>query len=154
MARERLLFLDEDLDKRLARELRLRGRHAETIYKTDLCGTDDTPLVAKLDELYGADVVLVTGNDGMPTENGDGFRVERVALATIDTEHPDGYHLNEWRRENVHRWAHAMQTQAPGTMVRYGGARPRPWRVRTQRRLWTPAQGVKLAERYARTPTA
>lgn len=105
MARERLLFLDEDLDKRLARELRLRGRMAETIYKTDLQGASDNELVTALDSRYGQGVVLITGNDNMPIENGESFKVGRVALATIDTEYPDGYHLEEWRREIIHRWA-------------------------------------------------
>jgi hypothetical protein len=150
MARERLLFLDEDLDKRIARELRLRGRQSETIYKTDLQGFGDCELLVELNRRYGAGAVLVTGNDWMPIENGDGFRVEQVALATIDTEHPDGYHLDEWRREIIHRWAHHMQTQEPGTVVRYSAARHGVWKMRTQKRLWAPVAGTRLAERYAR----
>ena len=130
MARERLLFLDEDLDKRLRRELVLRGRRAESIYRTELQGSTDAELLDALNDLYGADVVLVTGNDGMPIENGDGFQVGQVALATIDTEHPDGYHLNEWRCEAVHAgrtrcrpsedvpFVVELRDDGPGVMVR------------------------------------
>lgn len=153
MARERLLFLDEDLDKRLSRELMARGRRCETIYRTDLQGSTDEALLTALNATYGVDVVLVTGNDGMPIENGDGFEVGLVAVATVDTEHPDGYHLNEWRREVIHRWAHVIQEQDAGTIRRYGAASHRPWTLRVQKRLCTPVQGTKLAETLCASTT-
>ena len=152
MARDkRLLFLDEDLDVALARELRVRGRLALSIYKTMLVGGDDAVVVDALNKRYGTRAVFVTANYWMPVENGEDFGLGEIALAVVDSQHPDGYHLKEWRSEVVHRWAHSMQEQAPGSIVRYG-LRRGPWTM--QKRLWPPASATtSLAERYGRRET-
>ena len=53
----------------------------------------------------------------------DDGEVIRPAKLWNDTESaPDA-----WRREIVHRWAHLMVAQRPGSIVRYSAARGRRW---------------------------
>ena len=134
MARERLLFLDEDVPKRLAKELRDRGRNTTTIYSTDLKGRRDHELLPELVPRFGPNVVLVTADEDMPEQHGKALREAGMTVAVIDGRHKQhGYPDEEqdaWKREVVHRWAHTMQLQAVGTIRRYSLHRHGEWRSR------------------------
>ncbi len=93
----RELILDDMLPRALAGELRARGRPARTVADLGLEGATDAELAA-LDgvlvtttPLFAATVALVGGRDAAA------------------------------RREAVHRHAHAMTTQRPGSTRRYVG---------------------------------
>jgi len=85
----RLLYLDEDLPKRLATELNRRGRNALSVYADEKKGTLDGDLVSMLYERFGQDVVLVTANESMPIEHEAVLTATGVALAVVDGDHGD-----------------------------------------------------------------
>ena len=74
--------------------------------------------------------VLVTGDDAMPSDHGDLLRKLGITLATVDGRVPLGYTQDAWGRDVIHRWAHAMQTQQPGTWRRYSLTKHGLWTVR------------------------
>ena len=110
---ERLLHLDENLPRRLAAELEARGRPARAHRALADAPTTDTGLIRSL----ATDVVLVTADEGMPREHRALLREHRVTLAVV---HADG---EAAKRETVHRWAHVMATQPPGSIRRYSPRR-------------------------------
>jgi hypothetical protein len=109
----RLLHLDENLPRRLAGELEARGRPARAHTALPDAPTTDTGLIRAL----GGDVVLVTADEGMPREHRALLREHRVPVAVV---HADG---EAAKRETVHRWAHVMGTQPPGSVRRYSPRR-------------------------------
>jgi len=129
MAQSRLLYLDEDVPKRLAAELCARGRNAISIYAEHLMGTLDPDLIRMLSKRFGAGVVLITANESMPIEHEDVLRGSGLTLAVIDGAHAD-VHQDEWKREIVHRWVHLMEDQEAGRWRRYSPKRHGPWRRR------------------------
>ena len=137
MARERPLFIDEDMPKRLARELYARGRQAITIYNTELKGLEDPELLPQLVPRFGPEVVLITADDNMPDQHGKIIREAGLTVATIDGRYErHGYSDQEqdaWKREVVHRWVHVIQAQPTGTIRRYSLARHGEWRSRLKR---------------------
>lgn len=110
-----LLVLDEGLPEPLAGELRARGREARSVAELGLRGANDADVLAAI--ARGA--VLVTTDDRLAARRGP------VAVAVVDRA-PDGVRLDRWRRDVVHRWATAMEAQAPGTARRYGSTGRRP----------------------------
>jgi hypothetical protein len=133
MAQERrLLYLDEDLPKRLATELNRRGRHALSIYRDERKGTLDGDLVTMLYERFGQGVVLVTANESMPIQHEDALRTTGIALAIVDGDHGD-VPQEAWKRETVHRWAHLIEEQEPGLWRRYSPHRRGKWTLRRRR---------------------
>jgi hypothetical protein len=131
---ERLLFLDEDVPKRLAAELRARGRRCVSIYAEELTGTLDPDLIRLLGKRYGAEVVLVTANESMPVEHRAILQVAGLTVAVIDGEHSNDELQDSWKRETVHRWAHAMAIQEVGTIRRYSPTGHRRWARRRRPR--------------------
>ncbi|MBA2381724.1 MAG: hypothetical protein H0V73_06405 [Chloroflexi bacterium] len=129
MAQRRLLYLDEDMPKRLATELRFRGRNATSIHSDGRAGTLDPDLVTSLVQRFGSEVVLVTANESMPVEHADVLRETAITVAVIDGAHSD-VHQDAWKRETVHRWAHVMEEQEPGTVRRYSPKTQGIWRRR------------------------
>src|SRR4051812_44447229 len=130
MAQERrLLYLDEDMPKRLARELCDRGRNAVSIYSEERHGTLDPDLIARLAEGYGSQVVLITANESMPIEHEAVLRRFGLTVAVVDGMHEDT-HQDAWKRETVHRWVDVMEDQEPGTIRRYSPRRQSRWRRR------------------------
>jgi hypothetical protein len=109
----RLLHLDENLPLRLAAELEARGHPARAHRALPDAPTTDTGLIRSLD----GDVVLVTADEGMPREHRALLRERRVPVAVV---HADG---EAAKRETVHRWAHVMATQPPGSIRRYSPRR-------------------------------
>jgi hypothetical protein len=134
----RVLVIDESLNPRLANALRHRGRNARPVQEMGLKGTPDPELIRRVFGLFD-DPVLVTADDFMPAEHGAVLASEDATVATIKPwVEAEGYidewdgqsrrTQGEWEEEIVHRWAHAMQTQRPGTVRRYGLAAHAPWR--------------------------
>lgn len=132
MVEQLLLVIDEDIDKRVATELKSRGRRAVATSELQLYGMKDEPLLQELVSRFGASSawVLVTGDDAMPDDHGDVLTELRVTLATIDLRRPAATKELEWRKDVIHRWAHAMVAQEPGSIRRYSVHRHGLWRPR------------------------
>lgn len=132
MPEPRLLVIDADIDNRVATELKGRGRAATALSERDLHRLKDEPLLRTLVELFGATSgwVLVTGDDAMPDDHGDVLAELRVTLATIDPRRPAHTKEAEWRQDVIHRWAHAIALQEPGSIRRYTPFRHGIWRPR------------------------
>jgi len=126
------LVVDADVDNRVATELKARGRDAIALSELELHRLKDEPLLRALGNTVGdpSGWVLVTGDDSMPDDHGDVLRKLRVTLATIDPRRPDATHEAAWRRDVIHRWAHAMQMQTSGSFRRYSLTRQGEWRPR------------------------
>lgn len=133
MSRTHLLVVDADLPKRLATELALRGRAARSAADLGLAGGVTDPEVLRgiavevEREVPGRRWVLVTGDDAMPAEHGDVIRETAATIATVHPDVPEGVLEDEWRRDVVHRWAHAMQEQQPGSVRRWSLGRSEVW---------------------------
>lgn len=128
---QRTLVLDENLNPRLATELTRRGRNATRVQELGLRGSADPQLLDKVDGQL--DVwVLVTADTGCLTA----MRTQCIVLARRSPRsilREAGWPLEEWRREIVHRWAHAIQEQRQGTLRRYTLRRHGVWRPRRRR---------------------
>jgi hypothetical protein len=131
-SRNRLLVIDENLTTRLAGELRDRGREARSFGQLGLRGATDPDALRRLFALF-PDCVLVTGDDSMPAEHADVIAQVRATLATIDPDRPAGYVQDQWERDVVHRWAHAMQVQGDGLIRRYSLGAHRVWAPRLRK---------------------
>jgi hypothetical protein len=97
----RLLVLDDMLPRGLADELAARGRPARTLADLGLQGAPDTQALAVLGVLVTADERLA---DARPPGS-------TVALVAARPGAP--------RRDVVHRHAHEMAAQRPGSSRRY-----------------------------------
>jgi hypothetical protein len=129
----RLLVLDENLPRRLKTELDKRGRPAKRLNEFGLVGNLDPSLIASLSDSIDTLWVLVTADDAMPLEHGAILRQYELTVATIDPWKPHGRDTDSWRRDVVHRWVHAMDSQADRTTMRYSLSRGSIWRVRKRR---------------------
>jgi hypothetical protein len=127
-----LLVIDADIDNRVATELNARGRIAVATSELLLHRMKDEPLLRALVDRRGdpSGWVLVTGDDAMPDDHGPVLAELRVTLATVDSRRPIGTKEAEWRRDVIHRWAHAMSAQESGTLRRYSPHRHGLWRPR------------------------
>ena len=132
MAEALRLVIDADVNKRVATELNARGRQAVAVSEVDLHRREDEPLLRGLVTQFGAPEswILVTGDDAMPDEHGDLLAELGVTLATLDPRQPAGLSQDAWRRDVVHRWAHAIGRQGIGTIRRYSLHRHGLWRPR------------------------
>jgi hypothetical protein len=128
----RTLVIDENLNPRLSTELTRRGRNATSVQALGLRGSADPQLLDKLDAQLD-DWVLVTADDALPDSHADAVRRVGATVCTINPELEDGWLLDQWRREVVHRWAHAMHDQGRGTVRRYSLRRHGVWRMRRRR---------------------
>jgi hypothetical protein len=120
----RMLVVDETLDRRLAGQLRLRGRAAAGAQELGLEGLTDQELLAAVAAL-GADPVLLTGDDRLPAARPPRMR---LTLAVVDGRGDDPSAVAARRREAAHRWVHVIAHQRTGTVHRYGAVRHGPWR--------------------------
>ncbi len=98
----RVLILDEMLPGALAAELTERGRPARALTDISARGAADAHAAA-------VDGVLVTADEATAERRPPGTA---VALVTA--------RAGPARRDAVHRWAHAMAAQRPGSLRRYG----------------------------------
>jgi PIN like domain len=130
----RTLVIDENLPKRLATELNYRGRNAASVSALGLRGSLDPELLRKLDAQLDGDWVLVTADDAMPEDHAEALRNVGGTVATINPDRDEGWDIDAWRREVVHRWAHVMHDQPTGSVRRYSLRRHTTWRRRLRRR--------------------
>ena len=100
----RLLLLDDALPATLAAELERRGRPARSVAEEDHAGATDAEVLALTAR---EDAVLVTTEERLPSVRGTG-----AAIAVVRGDEAT-------RRETVHRWAHEMAAQRPGSRRRY-----------------------------------
>jgi hypothetical protein len=127
------LVIDASLSHRLSVELRRRGRPATALSALHLHKLEDPPMLEALAERYGDEpFVLVTGDDDMPAEHAALIARLALTIATVDPRWPSDppEAQEDWKRETVHRWAHAMARQASGSIERYSPAGHRTWRPR------------------------
>jgi hypothetical protein len=135
---DRVLVIDENLNPRLARELRNRGRRAVAVEDLRLKSALDPELIEKVFELYDGPV-LITADDAMPAEHGALLAKVQATLAVVkpwvreeahsgNWEGQDHRSEEEWSQEIVHRWAHTIQAQRAGTIRRYSVASHAIWR--------------------------
>jgi predicted nuclease of predicted toxin-antitoxin system len=126
---DRVLVIDENLNPRIARELRNRGRNGRAIEDIGLKGAGDTEILERVFALYD-DPVLVTGDDSLPADHAAALKSANATVAIVASweepeatvAHWDGkVHRNEdeWDQEIVHRWAHIITLQGRGTVRRY-----------------------------------
>ncbi len=134
-------MIDADLG-RLATQLKARGRNAISAGELQLAqDVKDPELLRGLAEHFaGEPWVLVTGDDKMPAEHGPVVVEVAATIATIDAN-PPGLLEYHWRVDVVHRWAHAMQDQAAGTVRRYTDRASTVWRPRRRHLLLARQQG-------------
>lgn len=132
MSEPRLLVIDADIDNRVATELKARGRRAVATSELLLHRDKDEPLLRGLVERLGdaTNWVLVTGDDAMPDDHRDIVVELGVTVATVDPRRTAETKEAQWRRDVVHRWAHAMGVQAVGSIRRYSALRHGAWRPR------------------------
>ncbi|MEA2385539.1 MAG: hypothetical protein QOH72_5510 [Solirubrobacteraceae bacterium] len=122
----RLLVIDENLPHRLSTELTNRGRLAQRLSELGLRGANDAELLNRLAGDHD-DWILITADDRMPLDHGDTIDALAATIATVDPRRRGGYNVDQWRREIVHRWAHAIHEQEPGTVLRYSLSGKRAW---------------------------
>jgi len=117
----RRIVLDEDINRRLAREIRRRGRpDATAVYDEDLAALKDAQLFKALHTL--GECVLVTWDNKMPLVHAAELEHHRITLAVVDR----GPFHRRWAqsedayvRDVVHRCLHRIETQAARTVKLY-----------------------------------
>lgn len=132
MAEPARLVIDADINKRVATELSFRGRPAIAVSELALHRAKDEPLLEALVDQLGdpAHWVLVTGDDAMPDDHAHTLARLDVTLATIDPRRPVAVTEDTWRRDVIHRWAHVLSIQTPGSIRRCSVGRHGLWRPR------------------------
>jgi hypothetical protein len=88
----------------------------------------------KLQAQLGDGWILLTADDALPEDHAAALAAVGGTVATINPERETGWGIDEWRREIVHRWAHVVHDQEPGTVRRYSLRRHGVWRRRVHRR--------------------
>jgi predicted nuclease of predicted toxin-antitoxin system len=132
----KILVIDENLDSRIAAELKSRGRDAVSVKDLGLTTKLDEELLWELSMRLN-DWVLVTADDRMPFEHPEAIMEVKATIATIDGEWEkccakNNLHLNQqqFQRETIQRWAHQLSDQASGTLRRYSPVRNSVWTTR------------------------
>jgi len=135
---DRTIVIDEDLDHRIARDLRERGRKAtshKTLGTTHLLDGEMLERLAVLDYPW----VLVTGDDAMPAEHAATIARIGATIATIDGEweaccEANGLILtqDQFAKETIQRWAHVIAAQDAGSVRRYTPKKASAWKARRQ----------------------
>lgn len=130
MATPATLVIDASLNKRIATELKRRGRDAIALSELQLRHAKDPELLQALAEHYGERPwVLVTADDNLPAAHADVVAEVNATIATIDPRRSVAYADDEdaWGREVAHRWAHMMERQPMGSVRRYSDRGGRKW---------------------------
>jgi hypothetical protein len=128
-----ILVIDASLNKRIATELKRRGRNAVALSELQLRHAKDPDLLHALIEHFGDQHwVLVTGDDNLPAAHADVVAEVNATIATVDPRRSSMYTDDEdaWGREVAHRWAHMMERQPKGSVKRYSDRGGRKWAPR------------------------
>jgi hypothetical protein len=117
----RRVLLDEDISRKLAHELRKRGRaDATAVFDQGLGASKDGQLFKALRSL--GDCVLVTWDNKMPVVHAAELEHHAVTLAVVDRR---PYHRrwsgseDAYVRDVVHRCLHRIETQPVRTVKVY-----------------------------------
>jgi hypothetical protein len=121
------------MNKRLARELKRRGKSAVTLVSLLPKGLKDPPLLERL-QAKSPDCVLLTTDDAMPIDHPVEVANTSIAIAIVHPDRESSYTPDQWDAEIVHRWAHRMELQTIGTVRRYTLNGHSPWKVRKRPR--------------------
>src|SRR5437764_515602 len=98
---DRVLVFDADLNPRLARECRNRGRRASSVEELRLKGALDPEVISRVFSFF-TDPVLVTGDDGMPAEHAAELAAMNATVAVIQPWDRDVAHVGSWEGQ-AHR---------------------------------------------------
>jgi len=120
----RRLVLDEDINWKLAKELRCRGlRKSSSNKELELLGKKDGALIKALAEEHEP-CVLVAWDNKMHLSHAQTLDHFGLTLAVVDKHAKRGELTEEeYYREVIHRWAHRMVFQGEGTVMKYSRAR-------------------------------
>lgn len=120
----RRLVLDEDINWKLAKELRRRGlRNTSSNKELELLEKKDGALIKALAEEHEP-CVLIAWDNKMHLSHAAALAHFGLTLAVIDKYAKRGdLSEEEYYREVIHRWAHRIVLQKPGTIVKYSPAR-------------------------------
>lgn len=120
----RCLVLDEGINWKLARELRRRGlRGSTSSHELGLLAKQDPAVFKALAEKHEP-CVLVAWDNKMPLSHAVALKHFEITLAVVDRKAKRGdLSEQEYYREVIHRWAHRMVFQPPGTVVKYSRTR-------------------------------
>jgi len=130
-----LLVLDENFAPRLASELKKRGRRAVSLQRLQLRGVKDSPLLDRLTRLPEP-WLLVTQDKTMPLQHAAAIAELMPTIAVVMlADDLVGDAIDRACHDVVHRWAHAIQGQAPGSIREYTPGRSAPWRWRERPRV-------------------
>ena len=130
-----LLVLDENFEPRLATELKKRGRRAASLQDLHLKGVGDSPLLVQLSALHEP-WVLVTQDKAMPRQHAETIAELAPTIAVVVlADDLFGDAVSRACRDIVHRWAHALQAQTPGSIREYTARRSTRWRWRERPRV-------------------
>jgi hypothetical protein len=109
---------------KLAKELRCRGmRNASSNRELGLLGKKDGALIKALAEKHEP-CILVAWDNKMYLSHAQALDHFDLTLAVVDQDAKRGdLTEEEYYREVIHRWAHRMAQQRPGTVMKYSPAR-------------------------------
>ena len=129
---ERLLVLDASLNRRIATELKGRGRQATSAAELGMARASDPELLRGLARRMGDDPwILVTADDFLPAEQAGLVAELGVTVATVQAQgRGRGVDEERFARDTCHRWAHSMAGQTAGALRRYSPEANRPWTAR------------------------
>lgn len=129
---ERLLVLDASLNRRIAAELKGRGRAAAAAAELGMARASDPELLRGVSRRLGDQPwVLLTADDFLPAEQAELVAELQVTIATVQAQgRGRGVDEERFARETCHRWAHSMARQADGALRRYSPQANRPWTAR------------------------
>ncbi len=133
MATPATLVIDASLNKRIATELKRRGRDAGALSELQLRHAKDPELLhAPAEHFADQHWVLVTADDNLPAAHAPVVAEVQATIATVDPRRTSTYTDDEdaWGREVAHRWAHMMERQPKGSIRRYSDRGGRKWAPR------------------------
>lgn len=116
----RLIVLDEDINWKLARELRRRGLNATSVFELGLAGRSikDGMLIKALHERREP-LVLVAWDNKMPRSHAGQLRHFGTTLAVIDKYSRRGLDEESYYRDVIHRHAHRIAKQPAASIYKY-----------------------------------